>query len=229
MMSSSRRIVVCHEIIFKNRGRIPLPHECDYVTDDMWKSLLWLYMHPFFARLLVIQDINANEARMAHCGDEVVQWEAIELVAGYIILKTSFSESHGFTNSYCWWASTAPPELRQSQNWPHMLYLASNFSATDPRDVIYGLSEMITGYLLDPDYTKDTLSVFRDSVEAAFIDFQNSNALAYVSGVEDPPWVPRWDRPMFFRNPISENRSRGDGPVSPNQSGALTGKPTYYP
>jgi Heterokaryon incompatibility protein (HET) len=197
---------VYHEIIFKNKGQIPLPHECDFVTKDMWESLLWLYKHPYFTRLWAIQEINATKYRMAHCGSEIIQWVAIELVAGYIILETTFSKSHGFTNAFCWWASTAPSGLRQAKNWLHMLYLASNFAATDPRDVIYGLRGMMkseeAGWLLDPDYSKSTLQVYRDSVEAAFIDYKTTNALLYVSGVEDPSWVPRWDRPMLFRNPF---------------------------
>jgi Heterokaryon incompatibility protein (HET) len=197
---------VYHEVIFKGKGQIPLPHECDFVTEEMWESLRWLYKHPYFTRLWVIQEINASKHRMAHCGHEIIPWVAIELVAGYIILETTFSKSQGFTNTFCWWASTAPSVLRQAKNWLHMLYLASNFAATDPRDVIYGLRGMMRsaegGWLLDPDYSKSTLQVYRDSVEAAFIDYKTTDALLYVSGVEDPSWVPRWDQPMLFRNPF---------------------------
>lgn len=197
---------VYHKVIFQNRHRIPLPQECDFVTMDMWESLLWLYRQPYFTRVWVIQEINANKHRMAYCGNEIIEWDAIELVAGYIILDTDFSKSHGFTGAYCWWASTAPSELRQAKNWLHMLYLASNFGATDPRDVVYGLRGMMSceegGWLLDPDYSKSTLEVYRQTVEAAFVNYKTTNALLYVSGVEDPSWIPRWDRPMLFRNPF---------------------------
>ncbi|KAI0485339.1 hypothetical protein GGR56DRAFT_70142 [Xylariaceae sp. FL0804] len=197
---------IYHEIIFKGRGSIPLLHECDFVSDEALQALLWLYKHAYFTRVWVIQEINANRSRVAHCGHETVQWEAVELVAGYIILESSFSRSRGFGDAYCWWASTAPSELTQAGNWLHMLYLASTFSATDPRDVIYGLRPMMDcaegGELLDPDYGKTTVEAYRDSVEAALINYKTTNALLYVSGAEDPSWVPRWDVPMYFRNPF---------------------------
>lgn len=213
---------IYQNVIFKNRGRFPMPHEIDFVSDEMWAALLWLYKHPFFTRVWVIQEINANKDRMAYCGHRKIRWDAVELVAGYVILETAFSKSHGFTDSYCWWASTAPAGLTRADNWLHMLYLASNFSATDPRDVVYGLRGMIDcrtgGELLDPDYTKTVIDVYRDAVEASFLDYGKTNVLLYVSGAEDPSWVPRWDIAMLFRNPFRFAkpvpwRPAGDAPV----------------
>ncbi|KAI1361366.1 heterokaryon incompatibility protein-domain-containing protein [Xylaria arbuscula] len=197
---------VYNRILFRNRDRIPLPDECDFVTERMWDALLWLYKHAVFTRVWIIQEINAGKGRVVYCGHQTCSWDALELVAGYIVLETAFSKSHGFTDAYCWWASTMSSDMPKERNWLHMLYLASNFSATDPRDVIYGLRGMIKcndgGWLLDPDYSKTTIDVYRDSVEAAFINFRNTNALFYVHGVETPSWVPRWDEPMLFRNPF---------------------------
>jgi len=34
------------------------------------------------------------------------------------------------------------------------------------------------------------------------LDFQNTDVLLYLVGDESPSWVPRWDRPMLFRNPF---------------------------
>ena len=56
--------------------------------------------------------------------------------------------------------------------------------------------------LLNPDYAKSIVEVFRDLVEAAFLDFQNIDVLLYLVGDESPSWIPRWDRPMLFRNPF---------------------------
>ncbi|KAI1303970.1 heterokaryon incompatibility protein-domain-containing protein [Xylaria venustula] len=197
---------VYHKVIFQNRDKIPLPHECDFMTDQMWDALLWLYKHAVFTRVWIIQEINAGTNRIVYCGHQKFSWDVIELVAGYIILETAFSQSRGFTDAYCWWASTLSSGIPKGDNWLHKLYLASNFSATDPRDVIYGLRGMIKcedgGWLLDPDYGKSTVDVYRDSVEAALINYKNTNALLYVHGVEEPSWVPRWDRPMLFRNPF---------------------------
>jgi len=54
-----------------------------------------------------------------------------------------------------------------------------------------------------PDYSKSVMEVYRDSVEAAFISFQNTDVLLYIAGEEeDPSWIPQWNRAMLFRNPF---------------------------
>jgi hypothetical protein len=59
--------------------------------------------------------------------------------------------------------------------------------------------------LLDPDYGKSTVEVYRDSVEERFVHFQNTDVLLYRAdndrtGNKTPSWIPRWDIPMLFRN-----------------------------
>jgi hypothetical protein len=61
--------------------------------------------------------------------------------------------------------------------------------------------------LLDPDYGKSTVEVYRDSVEAGFVYFQNTDVLLYRTdndhtGNKTLSWIPRWDLPMLFRNPF---------------------------
>ena len=193
-------------VIFENQQSVPRPDEFEFMTPQRWQALLWLYKYPYFTRVWAIQEINANKERVAYCGTQTVDWTLVELIAGYIIFQSSLCSDIDFSSAFCWWASTAPSELRQAQNWLHMLYLASNFGATDPRDLLYGLRGMIDcregGHLLDPDYSKTIIDVYRDSVEASLMDYKNTNALQYVSGAEDPSWVPRWDKPMLFRNPF---------------------------
>jgi hypothetical protein len=195
------------EVVFKNRDYLPLPNECKFGTDTMWKHLIWFYSHSYFTRVWAIQEVNANKARLLHCGREKIEWDRVGLVAGYIIMETAFSKGFGFTGAYCWWAALMTTErIRQPKNWLFMLYLASNFSCMDPRDWIYGLRGLMklsdgVG-LLDPDYNKSTVEVYRDSVEAAFVNFQNTDVLLYITGHENPSWIPHWDRPMLFRNPF---------------------------
>ena len=94
----------------------------------------------------------------------------------------------------------------QPKKWLHMLYLASNFSSLDPQDVIYGLRGLMKlsegAELLCPDYSKSTVEAYRDSVEAAFVYFKNMDVLLYITGNENPSWIPCWDQPMLFRNPF---------------------------
>jgi hypothetical protein len=194
------------EDVFKNSNNLPVPNECDFSTDAMWKSLLWFYSHSYFTRVWAIQEVNANKERWLHCGHEKIEWDRVNLVADYIIMETAFSKSFGFSSAYCWFAATVTTEIIQPKNWLFMLYLASNFSSMDPRDVIYGLRGLMEFYdggrLLKPDYSKSTIEVYRDSVEAAFLNFQNTDVLLYLTGNENPSWIPRWDRAMLFRNPF---------------------------
>ena len=194
------------ELILMNRKCLPLPNECDLGRDVVWSVLIWFYSHSYFKRLWVIQELSANKERLLLCGNESIEWDRIELVAGYLVMEPSFSNAFGFANTHCWWVITIPELSKRPTRWLSMLYLASNYSAVDARDVIYGLRglmELSNGAeLLYPDYTKPTIDVFRDSVEAAFISLRDTNVLLYLRGNEKPSWIPRWDRPMLFRNPF---------------------------
>src|SRR4051812_34096522 len=163
------------EIMAKAREVLPVPNECEFSTEVTWASLLWLYKHSYFTRVWAIQEVNANKERLLHCGHEKVLWDRVSLVACYITMETAFSKAFGFSNAYCWCAATVTTDLVQPRNWLLMLYLASNFSSLDPRDVIYGLRGMMKiekgGELLKPDYSKSVEEVYRDVVEAALINF----------------------------------------------------------
>jgi hypothetical protein len=206
----STRSNVYHEVLYKNRHVLPSPNECDFSTDATWRALVWFYSHKYFTRLWIIQEVNANTNRIVQCGVEQIEWDCIDLVAGYIIMDTAFSKSFGFSDAHCWWTATVTTErMRKPQNWLFMLYLASNFACLDDRDMIYGLRGLmdlpepsIQADLLNPDYAKSTVEVFQDAVEAALLDFQNTDVLLYLVGDESPSWIPRWDRPMLFRNPF---------------------------
>lgn len=197
---------IYQDLVLKNRACIPLPNECGFSSDATWKSLIWFYSHPYFTRVWVIQELSANQERLLHCGRERIEWERVDLVAGYIIMESAFSKSFGFTDAYCWWVSTVTELTRNPKNWLSMLYLASTYSCLDARDVIYGLRGLVEfsngGELLDPDYSKSVSEVYRDSVEAAIINFENTDVFTYVTGNEQPSWIPQWNRPMLFRNPF---------------------------
>ena len=197
---------IYQELVLKNRVYLPLPSECGFSTDATWKSLIWFYSHPYFTRVWVVQEISANKERLLRCGGEQIEWERVDLIASYMIMETAFSKSFGFTNTYCWWVSSMTELTRNPKNWLAMLYLASTYSCLDARDVIFGLRGLMEfsngSELLDPDYSKSVTEVYRDSVEAAIINFQNTDVFTYVTGDEHPSWVPQWNRPMMFRNPF---------------------------
>lgn len=119
-------------VIFKNRRRLPDPGQTPFSSKELWTALSWFYSHPYFTRVWVIQELSANPHRVVHCGDHVVDWNRVELVAGYIVMETVFSNKNGFSDSYCWWVSTAGGELTDfPHKWLFLLYLVSNYNTTD--------------------------------------------------------------------------------------------------
>lgn len=92
---------IYQELISKNRACLPLPSECEFSTDATWKSLIWFYSHSYFTRVWVIQEMGANNERLIHCGREKIEWELVDLVAGYIIMEPAFSKRFGFVDTYC--------------------------------------------------------------------------------------------------------------------------------
>src|SRR5262249_17911748 len=141
----STRSNVYHEILYKNRHALPPPNECDFSSDATWKALIWFYSHSYFTRLWIIQEINASTNRIVQCGQEQIEWDRVDLVAGYIIMDTAFSNDFGFSKTHCWWTATVTTErMRNPKNWLSMLYLASNFACLDDRDMIYGLRGLMS-------------------------------------------------------------------------------------
>ena len=197
--------VPLHDYLVKRRELLPLPNECEFSNDALWESLRWFYSRSYFTRVWIIQELSVPGGRVVHCGNEMIEWEHVDLVAGYIIMETAFSKAFGFSNTHCWWAASLV-QITHSESWLFMLYLASNYYCLDARDFIYSLRDLMKlsdgGNLLIPDYSKTMTEVYMDSVEAALIDFKNTDVLYYVGGTGDPSWVPQWNKAMLFRNPF---------------------------
>lgn len=198
---------VYRDIIYENRKKLPSPNDCEFSTETIWHSLIWFYSHAYFTGVSIFEEINANKRRSVQCGHETVEWERVELVAGYMILDGAFSKRFGFDKTHCWWATILTTgQIRQPRNWLTTLYLASNFKSADARDKVYGLRGLlkhsIVTPVLEPDYSKPLLDVYREAVEASFLKFHNLDALLYVAANESPTWIPQWDKPMLFRNPF---------------------------
>jgi hypothetical protein len=183
------------ELLIKNRDKLPRPNETKFSTDAMWKSLIWFYSYAYFTRVWVIQEISANTNRQVCVGHAKTIWNKFDLVASYIIMDPAFYNEYGFSGAYCWWVATIAELVTEPTRWLNTLYLASNYECLDARDIIYGLRGVMDisegEALLEPDYNKSTLEVFRDSVEAALMNFKKVDVLLYVTGKESPSWVPR--------------------------------------
>ncbi|KAK5133583.1 hypothetical protein LTR08_007623 [Meristemomyces frigidus] len=144
------------------------------------------------------------------------------MVASYILAVPSLSQKYGFAKMNLWWVATVSEIAMMPTDWLSMLYLISMYKCLDARDVIYGLRGIMQfsrgEELLLPDYSKPVLEVYRDCVEAAFRNFENANVLLYLTGTEDPSWIPRWDVEMCFRNPFRFGRWVSWKPAGESQS-----------
>lgn len=100
---------------------MPLPNEIDLVTDTMWKSLVWLYSHPYFTRVWVIQEISADLHRKVNVGHAKTVWNRVDLVASYIIMEPAFSDAYGISTANCWWVTTVSELIAQPMRWLNIL------------------------------------------------------------------------------------------------------------
>jgi hypothetical protein len=82
--------------------------------------------------------------------------------------------------------------MKKPKNLFFMLCLVSHFCNLDSRDVIYGLRKLMTfsnqeaTRILEPDYNKPAIEVYRDSVEAVLMNYENTGALLYLSADDSP-------------------------------------------
>lgn len=80
-----------------------------------------------------------------------------------------------------------------------VLLVANTRSATDPRDVVYGLLHLIPGHGIVPDYRRAVWEVYAEWASQAMLEQGNLELLAYVTAKEEhrphveldlPSWVP---------------------------------------
>ena len=133
---------IYQEVVLNRRDVLPSFSDCEFSSESL-SSLGWFFSHPYFTRVWAIQEINANARRLLHCNGHSIEWNRVDLVASYIMAEPSIAAKSEFAGTHCWWAVTVSELAKQSKNWLSMLYLASNYFATDPRDVVYGLRGMM--------------------------------------------------------------------------------------
>lgn len=167
-----------------------------------WRDLHWFYSHTWFARLWVVQEVNAGPDVLVMCGKHTVPWTWVSLVAHTIRQMKELYTAYEFERSKCWEASAMSSTLLSTgYDWLWMLFLGKNFEVTDPRDHLYAMMGLPTFREQCPqlrvDYAKDTEHTFRD---LAFMSIEQSRSLNILSFVQQEPvngalsWVPRWNQ-----------------------------------
>ncbi|OCL09962.1 hypothetical protein AOQ84DRAFT_402932 [Glonium stellatum] len=179
----------------------------DSSRHDLLRRLLG---RPWFTRTWILQEIGLAQSATFFVGAQEIDWESLKMSFVWVILSDPAFNSpfalHTFNGG---WKSGFPMTITD------VLQTAVSFSATDPRDKVFGLLSHPSahrGYnndlLVEPDYTKPPIEIFRDATIKILDTAQNLRVLASVLHYSEesfqdeacPSWVPRWQSSeLYFR------------------------------
>jgi hypothetical protein len=215
--------------------------EIPYVSMEEWASLAAVFQRPYFRRLWVVQENILSDIIMGYCGSREIPWKAFHTVAQQIYFRqkllgrptsTAFIAPHrpvaALESEVVYltqWRerlqkgdkATVPREL----SLENLIFDTWTFSATDPRDKIFGLYGLLReGGTVDwqPDYSQSVGEVFARATKEII---QKAGELRILSAVHDeslrnivdlPSWVP--DYSANFCNMMCANHHvAGDTPM----------------
>ncbi|KAF8859694.1 HET-domain-containing protein [Acephala macrosclerotiorum] len=169
------------------------------------EGLRKLYKKPWWTRMWVVQElVAATEDPMVICGNNNVNWgpvcEAVgklaldgiinNLVAGGVV-----DDPFSSTLLYFGGPGSRDPEHRgEARTLEHLLGGTRTHNATDPRDHVYALLDLVSGNiaeLFEADYTKPARIAYQHAMVHVFRVRQDLDLLAYASGV-DAVDIPSW-------------------------------------
>ncbi|KAF2248538.1 HET-domain-containing protein, partial [Trematosphaeria pertusa] len=187
-----------------------------------WAALKNFYGLPWFRRIWCVQEIRLASHSAILWGDAELDWYDIGQTVFWIfgILVRNEFGGHALPTPIRYWNAMA-----MCCNYGPMkntlIDLLDNhrdFKATDPRDKVYGilnLLEFTHGSPIDisVDYSKSVAEVYEDMTVAAI---RSTMGLAALEDAEHPleydgdptfsSWAPRWDVPRFVQLRLSPNR-----------------------
>ncbi|KAI6710310.1 hypothetical protein JHW43_007162 [Diplocarpon mali] len=197
-----------------------------------WLALLTLLQHPWFARVWVVQEVALSPRVQVRYGDEVIDWEvmasAIKMIHNLRHFRLWLEWSHGVQLRHAEHSSLyniiRMDRLRNSL-WPSDKYSRAKdiniadaltesfyFTATNPRDQVYGLMSlcMKDRISLPVDYEAPVESVYLNAATElisrrsfgilfGFAGLGNRSQSGSISS-KLPSWVPDWtDSPQYDR------------------------------
>ncbi|KAF2263421.1 HET-domain-containing protein [Lojkania enalia] len=187
-------------------------HELDRREHDFYSALSTLFSLPWFTRLWVIQEAGLGKSVQALFGDVQMDFDIL------ISLADAIDRSRLMVNQFdlrTRWSFAIGSFPRRSQSttlrpfvkdFLDLMLTTTKYLASDPHDHVYALlghsSAFINGQsIVEPDYSRQPLDVFRDLAIKILEHTQNLRILSAVKHRTEetlndkfPSWVPTWCR-----------------------------------
>lgn len=210
--------------VLKKHGSAPRYPNHVSLLNETAIPLIKLFTRPWFTRLWVIQEAALSRHSQLFCG--TCQMEFVNMMRLYqwiaqyrpyldsdvvpVLERTQFEALYGI------WLFADPEIVRLKEEYvfERLLAVSEWLHATDPRDHVYGILGLLqnakngeTPLLLQPDYSKDALMVFRDATRYAIYQSTDlivlsriKHRIAGTSCSQRRPlsWVPRLSRKWKF-------------------------------
>jgi hypothetical protein len=185
----------------------------DYSPDEL-RAIYRLLHRPWFGRLWIRQEIALSTDAIVQCGHTVVPWVDFQNAVFCLRIKQSstFVLDDGNTSAYI----PSAIDMASSVCWRDrayplyaLMFDTQEAKCTDPKDRIYAILAFLERHNLEirPDYTLDTVDVFRDVIVRSIFRLNSlvalSNCRMKESPHDFPSWVPDWadtqrPRPLYF-------------------------------
>ncbi|OAK99899.1 HET-domain-containing protein [Phaeosphaeriaceae sp. SRC1lsM3a] len=177
-------------------------------TPEGLQSLKHLFGRRWFRRIWCVQEICLAREAIVLYGDVEIPWEAVGLTASWIFDRTTGPGEKDALSSSLNKILSANADLLCDEDIKgsllEVLQFFREFKATDPRDRVYGLLNLVTEKreieALKVDYNKTRAQVYADTTLVIIRLYSRLTTLAWVFHTEDydgedemRSWAPIWD------------------------------------
>ena len=183
----------------------------DQFSPAVCSSLEQLFGMPWFSRIWCVQEIHLAQDALVLWGKLEISWADLGLAASWIFDKTANADALSLG------PDPVTPLLevidisradivRDKKRYPLLETLQNfrEFDASDPRDKVYGLLNLVSLRTeiegLKVDYSKSVAQVFADTVLCTVQLYSRLSTFAYITHPRDyegdakyRSWAPRWD------------------------------------
>ena len=201
--------------------------------ETAWAALMKLVFRPWWSRVWCLQEICVPSSEpVILCGHRMVGWDefqkvcALNLGATIPLIERSWQPLRVMTNSQTqsYQASRVHIQTKNPTMSIQLLLISTmKLQFTDPRDKVFalvGLSHEIDQKALAPNYSKNVIQVYTETIRHIIDKTKQLNLLCYNTNSQNPhpdlkllpSWVPDWtlltSRPYCIWNSDVYNASK---------------------